>query len=1175
MAKEIVKENYVPMTLFVGMGGIGSRIVKGVAEKCRGSETDNVNFVVLDTNVNDLSNVKKSGKQIYYVQTSNTKSVGDYLKHDKDAFDNWFPRNSVMYSKTVSEGAGQVRAISRLALNSTIKLGRMAKLYEAIDELFKKTGKDLNQALRVVFVASATGGTGSGMTLPLTMFIRNYVNEKYPNSSVIIRGMMLLPEVLDKEIKSTVEKNSLRRNAYATIKEINAFMMKGSGFFDNNPELQRYSDLHIDITAPTGEGIKRLDLLPFDFCFLFDGQNAEDHTLTNITQYEKQAAQCLYEQNIGPMQQNAFSIEDNIIKELSDKEHLGRNRFGGLGASVLRYPYDEVVKYISYQWAIDRIGGEGEAAKWSKYDQKYEALKREEKKKGLAESEKTKRPQGYNQYIKTLTDNFSKDLQNQYLKFADDEAIPGFLNDLESYIMGCVNDDKDIHNSKNKADQALAEDYNGEDAASAVDGLKSLRSFEKRVKDKAKEIASREAEAIFWNENPTVNIKEGYYLENALKIDRRAIHPNAMRYVLYSLEEEFAMMKDEFTSQLNDSESRLKAYSKNGNASKDDVNYEFDVAKSKKVETTIDELCDTFDRNKKKSVHAEATDKVEEKFNSFYKDIEQYERAAAMKEVCIIAYDYIRQLNEEFLKFYQTFTIKTEDLTRKQEDLAASLEFRKGDSYYNVCADSKILKEMADRSVVGDDDEMLSPELCANIFDAVKNNVQVERENRSLEVIEEDKSVDIFDDIMLDYFEERVREQCDDIDMNIIQAIAQEYRLSKRVKMREEQGSDEQVVDKVTRDDTERYIMETVARARRLAAPGIQRMDNSEPREINLCAYNKKLDKMRDFRVKDILSEMNASSTDTVSKYEIHFFNALYNLTPDKLSKFACSERSKTGDKDAGLYHKAYKTYSENIGPDSEKCRVISTHIDKRWESIHVMPEIDMDYQARRLKEIHQAFVYSLLYGIVRYGALSTIDDSLKLYRMENSDERVVDMIVSNGTPCDEFYEVLDHFYISSASVKDVQEIKKRKLKVDKDRNADYEDTVFAQALEEFNIAESHEGPTSLFEIPLVYYTSIPNTQRFDDEISDIVVAIIDIFKKEISQFVNKNDKEPMLWQVVKQQFDLMIANYGKTKKVNGNMKLKNNPVIDSIYRAIKNIGGKYPDQKVIEYVKKTINTDK
>ncbi len=37
-----------------------------------------------------------------------------------------------------------------------------------------------------------------------------------------------------------------------------------------------------------------------------DGQNAEDSTLVSTMQYEIQAAQALYEQNIGPMQKKAF-----------------------------------------------------------------------------------------------------------------------------------------------------------------------------------------------------------------------------------------------------------------------------------------------------------------------------------------------------------------------------------------------------------------------------------------------------------------------------------------------------------------------------------------------------------------------------------------------------------------------------------------------------------------------------------------------------------------------------------------------------------------------------------------------------------------------------------------------------------------------------------------------------
>ena len=79
--------------------------------------------------------------------------MAQILDNDEDARKRWFPKSAVMYDKTMSEGAGQVRAISRLALNATIKTGEIQKLYKAIDELFLKDGGELKQALRVVIVS--------------------------------------------------------------------------------------------------------------------------------------------------------------------------------------------------------------------------------------------------------------------------------------------------------------------------------------------------------------------------------------------------------------------------------------------------------------------------------------------------------------------------------------------------------------------------------------------------------------------------------------------------------------------------------------------------------------------------------------------------------------------------------------------------------------------------------------------------------------------------------------------------------------------------------------------------------------------------------------------------------------------------------------------------------------
>ena len=115
--------------LFIGMGGRGSDIIRMVADKCINDNTDNIRFLTFDTDVNDLSRVSK-GAIFSSVQTSSTSSVEDYLENDTYAAEYWFPVNNMLKSKTVSEGAGAVRAISRLALNATIKEGRILPLYK-------------------------------------------------------------------------------------------------------------------------------------------------------------------------------------------------------------------------------------------------------------------------------------------------------------------------------------------------------------------------------------------------------------------------------------------------------------------------------------------------------------------------------------------------------------------------------------------------------------------------------------------------------------------------------------------------------------------------------------------------------------------------------------------------------------------------------------------------------------------------------------------------------------------------------------------------------------------------------------------------------------------------------------------------------------------------------------
>ncbi len=72
---ESLKPNEVAApTLFVGIGGTGCKIVKKVADLCAPEEKENVNFLCMDTNVNDLYDVTNGKSKIYWVQTSNTQT---------------------------------------------------------------------------------------------------------------------------------------------------------------------------------------------------------------------------------------------------------------------------------------------------------------------------------------------------------------------------------------------------------------------------------------------------------------------------------------------------------------------------------------------------------------------------------------------------------------------------------------------------------------------------------------------------------------------------------------------------------------------------------------------------------------------------------------------------------------------------------------------------------------------------------------------------------------------------------------------------------------------------------------------------------------------------------------------------------------------------------------------
>lgn len=1210
---EIKTENLKPNevaapTLFVGVGGTGCKIIKKVADLCAPEEKENINFLCLDTNVNDLSDVANGKSKIYWIQTSNTQTVGSYLDYDEEARKKWFPKNSVMYDKTVSEGAGQVRAISRLALNATIKTGRIRPLYDSIDDLFRKTGKDMKQAMRVVIASTASGGTGSGIILPLSMFIRDYVKSKYPNTSLIVRSLILLPETLDSVIDSQTERDSQARNAYATVKELNAFMMKGSGFIDMDEDLKQFSDLHVNVSIAGSDKQKSLSLLPMDFCFLMDGQDAEDSTMISIGQYIEQAAQALYEQNVGPMQKKAFSVEDNIIKEMTKPGNYGRNRFGGIGAGVIRYPYKKVADYVSYDLAIDSIGGDGDATKWTKYDNAVKAYKAEQKKRGIPMSAWDSDGKIYCDTMLNAKDPFSRDLTNTYDLPELDSRIKRFKKNFEDQVYRVVVGDKRFNSIYNAAKQWESNPAFGESENKIADAVDSLRAYRDVVETRGKDgtlivetIVSRWVEALYTNEQKTISIKEPYSIESLLKnAQEEILHPCAARFVLYRLLEEFA--KDVNSKSHNSAEDTIEMFKSK------EYSFKFTKEKVMGIESLaeLEKQPSLFDKLKGyKKLNEEANQDIP----GYFMALEDYCKKVAVHAAYAKAYTYIKAYSDQFEQFFNTFVYKVKELSRKKVDMIDELQYKKGDSFVNICASEDILKELSKYSLQKAQKEttMLNSDINGGIIDAVKNNAifKMEIENTGGGYLEEDRRVNIFDDILMGYFRKSVQEKCEDIDIDIIGAIELEQRMKERIRLRNENGGNDQVFDQVSIQDAQRHIAEVVAMGARIAAPSIQRAVNEEPREIKVCAYNKSLLDNRKFRVKDLIP--NGEAVDTVSKYEIHFYNALYNLTPNKLKKFAAPYETETGKKSAGTYHKAYSDYSRLIGPDSTKNAAISTHIDKAWDSIKSMPELDFDYQTQVIRKIHKAFIYGLIHNAIQQRPLSAVANGKKVFLYRDSNNRDVELTVPNGTLTDEFYEILDALYVNSKVVEDINLIKGRKRAMSEAKNCNYENTEFFRDMAKFNLLKmihdvenpeqydncdgtqqsledlkeklrvnreeraKHakdwdpsereddgglyvENSTSLFAIPLMFYCTLPNSGRYISEITAMVEAVIDVFREEYTKWEKAEDVKFVLCTRLTDELNLLKRNY---KFYQDNLRApaaSENIVIDIIQRKIRDV---------------------
>ncbi|HNI45500.1 MAG TPA: tubulin-like doman-containing protein, partial [Chitinophagales bacterium] len=229
---------HVP-TILIGLGGLGSYIVDSIYSQIPADKREFVAIHAFDTNVNDLSKLKNL-KAENLTQTSTNWTVGEYLRMADPSVKDWFPfEQSEVLRKSLTDGAGQIRSVSRLAYRAAMESGKLGNLHNSINHIFRETGGSMTSSARVMIVCSIVGGTGAGIFLQTAMYMRDLLELDFQRKNVLIRGAFILPDCL---VLSNVihgdEIENVRANAYASIKELNAITRNAAGGSDANINIE-------------------------------------------------------------------------------------------------------------------------------------------------------------------------------------------------------------------------------------------------------------------------------------------------------------------------------------------------------------------------------------------------------------------------------------------------------------------------------------------------------------------------------------------------------------------------------------------------------------------------------------------------------------------------------------------------------------------------------------------------------------------------------------------------------------------------------------------------------------------------------------------------------------------------------------------------------------------------
>ena len=1136
----------MPPTLLVGLGGTGCEIVGRVYDLASAEQQKSIQFVFLDTDANELRERKLKAPHAHTVQTSRKITVGQALRDDPEAYNNTFPINPQLMNKPLTEGAGQIRAVSKLAFDMCVREGRLGELHKAINKLQRLSSDDMEQSIRVLIISTLVGGTGSGILLPVAMYLRNYL-ENYCNKKPIIRAFCLLPDIFftDKS-KTEIEKSNLRTNAYATLRELDAFMLRADSKKD--ADIRTRFTLKMPRPGTVGQ-YDEYEQNPLDYCFLFDAQNINGGTLDDLQAYKKHAAQCVYASSISRLHKRLNSSEDNTILERCAQN--GRNRYCGVGTAKLYYPDKAVRDYVALNWMRQAMTDD-----WLRYDNKVasETKRRlESRKRGVPQPAVNER-QLYCQYVDEdqSKNYFGVSIHEETHEIdrhgmvTSDARWDTYLKNLEEIIESESTSDVGDNGLGSKIAQTKTAITTNKNASlssnfeAIASGLKVLFFKTKKVVESK---AAVTADTLFSVDNYDPNDESR--IEHYLMRNGAPIHPNAARLFLYKLE---GALKE-----------KLQMLDAPNLDDESDSGWDGDIPFSQVEEKiqkfftdkvygdpaapmTITRYAGTL-RPKafKREEYVKEASRLLDECQSHIEDIQMYYGLYVKVAIVRKALAFIDDLCKNYEIFYGMLADEIKGINREIQRIEDSYINRPGTPVINVCSSPKCLKAVLEACPNTIDSVQLTEEFKISIFEAIYKNssadagVKTRQQRQIIEKLVSNEIMNFWRDSVITQYGRKV-------DMDIIQALCAEAEY--------EEGY-------IEIDDLMHYVEKKYTEAMTLSDPFID-LPTGQPYKIQACGMSSEIEDPDDAVKSAVMKIFGHYEKDSLmDKNQILFMIALYNLKASDLKKFASSDPHPADPRCAGAYFKDYNTRINNILPDSEKSNIITPHLDRRWHFTGVLPDFEDKTETERLIEAQRAFLVALAYGYVSFHR-----DQYKF--VDSNGDYISEQIVVQDGLCDKLHEVFDALSISRPLTRDFLNRYEETTNSERDvkglSNLDYTNSLLYKKLNEMHFKKYDFIPSvSYLEIPLLYKTSVGNGSFNNDDAIFMLHNFMNMTEEYLGVFYADSIRRTDYYvRWLDEQTQKMLDNVAAYYSLEGNVIIQD-PYADLLLsRMMTNILGKF-----------------